>query len=109
MLSQDTNAVTGITPDVAAAIATRQPLRYAGYVYDAHSGTYYLSARHYDPATARFLTKDPARDDGEESAYQYCAGDPVGSVETTDEVKTTFGWGDASTVFVIRSFGKRCV
>ena len=25
----------------------------------------------------------PARDDGEESAYQYCAGDPVGKVDPT--------------------------
>ncbi|MBE0418197.1 MAG: RHS repeat-associated core domain-containing protein, partial [Coriobacteriia bacterium] len=41
------------------------------------------SQRHYDPATMRFLTKDPARDDGEESAYQYCAGDPVGKVDPT--------------------------
>jgi hypothetical protein len=34
----------------------------------------------------RFLTKDPARDDGEESAYQYCAGDPVGKVDPGGEV-----------------------
>ena len=75
--------MTGITSSVSSAIPTRQPLRYAGYAYDAHSATYYLSARHYDPATMRFLTKDPARDDGEESAYQYCAGDPVGKVDPT--------------------------
>jgi len=31
----------------------------------------------------RFLSKDPARADGEESAYQYCAGDPVGKVDPT--------------------------
>jgi hypothetical protein len=42
---------------------------------------YYLSARHYDPATMQFLTKDPARADGEESAYQHCGGDPVGKVD----------------------------
>jgi hypothetical protein len=29
----------------------------------------------------QFLTKDPARADGEESAYQYCGGDPVGKVD----------------------------
>ncbi|MBE0417834.1 MAG: RHS repeat-associated core domain-containing protein [Coriobacteriia bacterium] len=89
VLSQETNAVTGITADEAAAIAARQPLRYAGYTYDAHSATYYLSARHYDPATMRFLTKDPARDDGEESAYQYCAGDPVGKVDPTGLLATS--------------------
>ena len=85
VLSQTAQAVSGITAMLAGQIATRQPLRYAGYVYDAHSATYYLSARHYDPATMRFLTKDPARDDGEESAYQYCAGDPVGRVDPTGE------------------------
>jgi RHS repeat-associated protein len=83
VLTQTSNSVTGITLSVASAIRDRQPLRYAGYAYDAHSATYYLSARHYDPATMRFLTKDPARDDGEESAYQYCAGDPVGKVDPT--------------------------
>ena len=77
--------MTGITSTVASAIADRQLLRYAGYAYDAYSATYYLSARHYDPATMRFLTKDPARDDGEESAYQYCAGDPVGKVDPTGQ------------------------
>ncbi|MDP2233298.1 MAG: RHS repeat-associated core domain-containing protein, partial [Actinomycetota bacterium] len=81
VLSQATNATGAITAQLAGAIAARQPLRYAGYAYDAHSATYYLSQRHYDPATARFLTKDPARDDGEESAYQYCGGDPVGAVD----------------------------
>jgi RHS repeat-associated protein len=85
VLSQASNAVTGISAALASSIAARQPLRYAGYVYDAHSATYYLSARHYDPATARFLSKDPARDDGDESAYQYCAGDPVGRVDPSGE------------------------
>ena len=96
----------------------RQPLRYAGYAYDAHSATYYLSARHYDPATARFLTKDPARDDGEESAYQYCAGDPVGSVDPTGEAsvwvptigqaKSQWCWA-AAAVAVIRAMKGKIV
>ena len=30
---------------LAADIASRQPLRYAGYCYDLESGLYYLSAR----------------------------------------------------------------
>jgi RHS repeat-associated protein len=93
VLAQDANTVFGITSNVASAIRDRQPLRYAGYTYDAHSATYYLSQRHYDPATMRFLTKDPARDDGEESAYQYCAGDPVGKVDPTGEAAVHAGGG----------------
>ncbi|MFJ3387782.1 RHS repeat-associated core domain-containing protein [Lysinibacillus sp. NPDC086135] len=36
-----------------------QPMRYAGYVYDAETKQYYLQARYYDPATARFISRDP--------------------------------------------------
>jgi RHS repeat-associated protein len=70
-----------VSATLASAIASRQALRYAGYVYDPESSLYYLSARHYDPATFQFLQKDPAKADGEESAYQYCAGDPVGATD----------------------------
>jgi RHS repeat-associated protein len=64
----------------AADIAARQPLRYAGYVFDVESGLYYCSQRYYDPSTCQFLSKDPARADGEQTAYGYCGGEPVGSV-----------------------------
>jgi len=70
-------AVLGISLAQASAITSRQALRYAGYVYDPESSMYYCSARHYDPLTMQFISKDPARADGEESAYQYCGGDPV--------------------------------
>ncbi len=80
--------IAGTTPvptALATEISTRQVLRYAGYCYDQHSGMYYLSARTYDPTTRQFLSKDPAKADGEESAYQYCGGDPVGKVDPTGE------------------------
>ena len=78
--------IAGTTPvptALATEISTRQVLRYAGYCYDQHPGMYYLSARTYDPTTRQFLSKDPAKADGEESAYQYCGGDPVGNVDPT--------------------------
>jgi RHS repeat-associated protein len=65
----------------AATIASRQPLRYAGYAFDDETQMYYCSARTYDPKTRQFISKDPAKADGEESAYQYCGGDPVGKVD----------------------------
>jgi len=71
---------------LAATIAEANVLRYAGYCFDEHSGLYYLSQRYYDPATCQFITKDPAKADGEESAYQYCGGDPVGKVDPSGEV-----------------------
>ncbi len=88
----ETRAISdSIDAALAAAIADRQSLRYAGYAYDTHSGLYYCSQRYYDPATGQFLTKDPARDDGEESAYQYCGGDPVGSVDPGGLHRSRFG------------------
>ena len=80
-LSVTTRAAGSITAAMAADIAGRQPLRYAGYVWDSESGTYYLLARTYDPAAMQFLQKDPAKADGEESAYQYCGGDSVGKTD----------------------------
>jgi len=71
---------------LAATIAEANVLRYAGYCYDEHSGMYYLSQRYYDPATCQFITKDPAKADGEESAYQYCGGEPVGKVDPSGKI-----------------------
>ncbi len=77
-----------ISQAVADAIAIRQPLRYAGYCYDSESGLYYLSARHYDPKTAQFISKDPIKSD-ELSPYQYCGGDPV---NRADPSGAWWGW-----------------
>jgi RHS repeat-associated protein len=74
-------------------LALRQPLRYAGYAFDTQSGLYYCSQRYYDPVTMQWMTKDPARADGEESAYQYCGGDPVGRVDPSGLVTIHSRWG----------------
>jgi RHS repeat-associated protein len=76
-----TQQTTLISADLASQMAARQILRYAGYAYDAESGLYYCSARYYDPVTRQFISKDEAKADGEESAYQYCGGEPVGKVD----------------------------
>jgi RHS repeat-associated protein len=44
---------------------------------------YYCSQRYYDPATCQWISADPAQADGEESAYQYCGGDPIGRTDPT--------------------------
>jgi len=67
----------------------------AGYAYDAERGLYYFSARYYDPSTRQWTTGDPAKADGEESAYQYDGGDPVGKVDLSGREG---GW-DSSPYF----------
>ncbi|GAA2136576.1 RHS repeat-associated core domain-containing protein [Kitasatospora kazusensis] len=51
------------------------PLTFTGGYQDAESGLVYLQARYYDPATAQFLTRDPAIDFSR-SAYGYAQDNP---------------------------------
>ncbi len=76
LTNTDSRAAGSLSATQTAAIRDTVKLRYAGYVYDDESGLYYCSARYYDPITCQFISKDPARADGEESAYQYCGGGP---------------------------------
>ena len=56
--------------------APSTPLLFAGQYRDRESGLYYLRARYYDPATAQFLTVDPAAAVTRDS-YAYVAGNPT--------------------------------
>jgi RHS repeat-associated protein len=85
-----TQATGLITASQAGQIASRQILRYASYAYDTESGFYYCSARYYDPATRQWTSADPAKADGEGSAYLYCSGDPVSQVDATGQYAVKF-------------------
>ncbi len=80
-----------------AALAERNPLRYRAYYYDTHAALYYLPARYYDPATARFLSPDPAPasagDPRTLDRYMYCTGDPVNYYDPTGAVIDVDGDG----------------
>jgi RHS repeat-associated protein len=52
------------------------PLGFNGQYTDAESGFIYLRARYYDPATAQFITVDPA-DEMTGMPYEYAADDPL--------------------------------
>lgn len=51
--------------------------RYNGEQYDPVTNQYYLRARFYNPAIARFTQEDTYYGDGL-NLYQYCANNPVG-------------------------------
>ena len=63
-------------------IATRNPIRYRGYYYDADTNLYYLNARYYSPELRRFISPDdtayldPETPNGL-NLYCYCGNDPV--------------------------------
>ena len=58
------------------------PFRYSGEYFDGETGSYYLRARYYDPATGRFLTEDgygfmQYDDPLSLNLYTYCHNNPV--------------------------------
>jgi RHS repeat-associated protein len=80
----------------AAICATREvswwPSYYRGEQYDSDLGLYYLRARYYNPATGRFMSRDPNNpgstdatgtpiDPRELHKYLYAGGDPVNRVD----------------------------
>jgi RHS repeat-associated protein len=73
--------------NVAATGTTPNNYRYRGEQWDSDLGLYYLSARYYNPATGRFLTRDPSDGDVSEPAklhkYLYADGDPVNGADPT--------------------------
>jgi RHS repeat-associated protein len=78
---------------------------YRGEQYDSDLGLYYLRARYYNPATGRFLSRDP--EDGKPvdpktlHKYLYAEGDPVNGWDPTGrdmfeyEIRTKLSFDDA--------------
>jgi RHS repeat-associated protein len=70
---------------------------YRGEQYDADLALYYLRARYYNPATGRFLSRDP--EDGDPTdpqslhKYLYAGGDPANRIDPSgraDSIETIF-------------------
>jgi RHS repeat-associated protein len=58
------------------------PFRYGGQYQDAESGSYYLRARYYDPATGQFLSRDPVVATTREP-YSYVQDNPLNGGDPT--------------------------
>mgnify|MGYP001395024321 CR=1 FL=1 len=79
-LSQATytfDAYGGLTSTTGTA---NNPLRYAGQYLDVESNLYQMRARHYDPGTGQFLSRDPAMDSTREP-YSYVGGSPLNRID----------------------------
>jgi len=74
---------------VIAHTGATTPLQFAGEYRDAESGLLYLRARHYDPATGQFLTRDPIEARTGEP-YAYAGNNPV---NRTDPMGLCWGPG----------------
>jgi RHS repeat-associated protein len=67
--------------EVASTGSTTNPFRYVGrlgYYFDEETDDYYVRARHYDPATARWVSEDPiGYDGGQWNLHEYILGNPI--------------------------------
>lgn len=68
--------------DRNALESDNNPFRYCGEYFDTATGTYFLRARWYDPATGRFTQQDAwayynPNDPLSLNLYVYCYGNPV--------------------------------
>jgi RHS repeat-associated protein len=89
-------SIRGLTDNLGAVVATytydpygnltgstgsiANPLRFAGEYTDAETGFQYLRARYYDPASAQFLSRDPALSTTRD-AYGYAQRSPLNNTD----------------------------
>jgi RHS repeat-associated protein len=65
-------------------VSPTNPMRFTGELFDPETGLYHLRAREYDPATGRFLSRDPLPQPPTEpgvSSYAYVSDRPTVMVD----------------------------
>jgi RHS repeat-associated protein len=116
-LTDEAGAVTdAYTYDVfgalrASAGSSANPWLFTGEQHDGDSGLYYLRARHYDPATGRFLGRDPWAGPASVAQTQHPYGlhycdDIFGGIDSVDiPCVNPFGCGSGSTTLFALAAG----
>jgi len=78
-----------LSVDSFIVIATLNPLRYRGYVYDNETGLYYLQSRYYNPEIGRFISADGLVSTGQglngNNMFAYCGNNPVARADEGGE------------------------
>ena len=86
---------------------------YRGEQYDSDLGLYYLRARYYNPATGRFLSRDPldgqVKDPASLHKYLYANGDPVNGMDPNgQEDLVATGWLTKARVVAAVLYASAC-
>jgi RHS repeat-associated protein len=79
------------TSDTTPWFLERPLVGYTGQYHDTETGLIYLRARHYDPSTGQFLTRDPIVGVTQEP-YGYTGGNPVNATDPSGLI----GWSDVT-------------
>ena len=83
-----------VIPNTGNSLATTNPLRYRGYVYDDETGLYYLQSRYYDPKTGRFINADIYFDTGSGSPlstnmFAYCENVAIFNIDISGKAHSS--------------------
>jgi RHS repeat-associated protein len=79
-------------------------LRFPGHYFDEETGLHYNWQRYYDPATGRYLERDPAREGT--NPYVYAANDPVNLTDSQGLCIDPSGVADLANAFIYAARGK---
>ncbi|WP_177313896.1 RHS repeat-associated core domain-containing protein, partial [Burkholderia ubonensis] len=88
----------------AAGITPRNLLRFQGQQVDEETGLHYNRYRYYDPASGRFVSKDPIGLAGGLNAYQY-APNPVKWIDPLGLARFGSGKGTHTAQVTVRKAG----
>jgi RHS repeat-associated protein len=69
-------------PTTGSTTESVTPLGFAGEYRDLETGLVYLRARHYDPTTGQFISRDPL-EDTTQTPYAYAENNPVNWTDPT--------------------------
>jgi RHS repeat-associated protein len=64
---------------------------FAGLFLEKNSGLYLATYRAYDPATGRWLSRDPIGEEGGINLYGYVGGEPIGGTDSLGLASTRSG------------------
>lgn len=70
----------------------------SGYLFDRESGLYLCQHRYYDPASGRWLNRDPVGQRGGINVYAYAGNSPVQNVDSTGYWPFTHWGGDTFNI-----------
>ena len=79
----------GASVTAEGTLATINPLRYRGYVYDVETGLYYVSSRYYDPEIGRWINADAVDllgangDFASFNLFTYCGNNPISRADSS--------------------------
>jgi len=96
-------------------IASTNPYRYTGYMYDEETGLYYLMARYYDAEVGRFITRDAFAGFSSKpqslNLYAYSYNNPVRLIDPNGNspVPSSYYFNSIDGVYIIKQPGKRSI